>query len=517
MLDQKASEPVLAGVRSSKLFVYIVVNLAVFIDAYIYGLIIPVLPFALVERTNLPENQVQQWIGILLAAYGGGMIIGSPVAGSFADHANSRRGPYLCGLIALAFSTIAFSFGRTAWILLVGRLVQGFSSAAVHTVGVAILADTVGQGDIGPAMGFVAMSMALGAVAGPAFGGILYHNLGYLAVFVSAYVLVALDFVLRVLMISEKEDKLGKQPINDNHGRNYGTSSQERSQTTGRQLPIRTPSTSESPLLFQPTSTTSPSTSSSSSLSTTPTTSTTTRSPSPIPSSPPPKTHRHPLLTLLTHRRMLAALLGDFIQSLILTLLESALPLRIKTIFHYNSQLVALVFLSLALTPLSGPLFGHLADRYGTNVLVSVGLALAGPFLMGLGFVDHYSPAQVGALCGLLVLLGLSLNMILTPVYSEATYLIDDMLAEDENIFGGKGAHAQAFGLMNAAYAVGSLVGPLMGGLVLQRVGWKHLMLGLGVACFVCLGPVFGGMGGRRRRGRGNGGGDGEGEGRRGV
>ena len=76
-MGTKGSKPVGGSLRSSKLFIYIVVNLAVFTDAYIYGLIIPVLPFALVERVNLPESQVQRWIGILLGAYGAGLIVGS--------------------------------------------------------------------------------------------------------------------------------------------------------------------------------------------------------------------------------------------------------------------------------------------------------------------------------------------------------------------------------------------------------------------------------------------------------
>ena len=119
------------------------------------------------------------------------------IAGWFADHSQSRRGPYLWGLVALAASTFAFSLGRTKWILLVGRLVQGSSSAIVHTVGTAILADTVGEGGTGPAMGFVTLSIAVGVLLGPVLGGILYHNVGYLAVFVSAYALVGLDILLR--------------------------------------------------------------------------------------------------------------------------------------------------------------------------------------------------------------------------------------------------------------------------------------------------------------------------------
>ena len=86
----------LRKVRSSKAFVLTVINLAVFslcsmlqfsqceiltpsasADAYLYALIIPVLPFALVERVQLHQDEVQLWIGILLAAYGAGLLVGS--------------------------------------------------------------------------------------------------------------------------------------------------------------------------------------------------------------------------------------------------------------------------------------------------------------------------------------------------------------------------------------------------------------------------------------------------------
>jgi hypothetical protein len=63
--------------RSSKAFVYVVVNLAVFTDAYFYGVIIPVLPFALKDVIKVEENDVQWWIGALLAAYGAGLLVGS--------------------------------------------------------------------------------------------------------------------------------------------------------------------------------------------------------------------------------------------------------------------------------------------------------------------------------------------------------------------------------------------------------------------------------------------------------
>lgn len=109
------------------------------------------------------------------------------IAGWFADRGDSRRGPYLWGLVALAGSTVAFSLGRTKSVLVLGRLIQGASSASVHAVGMAILADTVGQEGAGPALGFSGMCIALGVLVGPVVGGTLYHNYGYLAVFISAY------------------------------------------------------------------------------------------------------------------------------------------------------------------------------------------------------------------------------------------------------------------------------------------------------------------------------------------
>ena len=83
---------------------------------------------------------------------------------------------------------MAISLGTSKWVLFVGRLVQGGSSGIVHTVGMAILTDNVGQEGVGPAMGFLGLTIALGALTGPVIGGLLYHNYGYLAVFISGYV-----------------------------------------------------------------------------------------------------------------------------------------------------------------------------------------------------------------------------------------------------------------------------------------------------------------------------------------
>jgi MFS family permease len=195
---------------------------------------------------------------------------------------------------------------------------------------------------------------------------------------------------------------------------------------------------------------------------------------------------------------MLAALLGEFMQSLILTGLESILPLRIKTLFDYNSMQVALVFLSLSFSTFVGPFVGHVSDRIGAKIMVCLGFGYAAPLMILLRLVDHDGITEVILLCCLLLLLGIALNMILTPVWSEVSYLVDAKVTEEPGVFGNNGAYAQAFSLMNVAYASGSLVGPLTGSLLVEMIGWNDITLATGILCALCVLPCLFATGGKR-------------------
>lgn len=67
----------LRAFRASSLYVLIVVCVATFTDSLLYGLVIPVLPFALPERLGLDDEDVQKWNSILLGSYGLSIAIGS--------------------------------------------------------------------------------------------------------------------------------------------------------------------------------------------------------------------------------------------------------------------------------------------------------------------------------------------------------------------------------------------------------------------------------------------------------
>lgn len=63
--------------RSSQTFAIFVVCAAIFTDTTLACLIVPILPYALLERVGLSQDEVQRWNSILLASYGGALMIGS--------------------------------------------------------------------------------------------------------------------------------------------------------------------------------------------------------------------------------------------------------------------------------------------------------------------------------------------------------------------------------------------------------------------------------------------------------
>ena len=202
--------------------------------------------------------------------------------------------------------------------------------------------------------------------------------------------------------------------------------------------------------------------------------------------------------TLLTDPRMLAAILADFVESVVLTGLETVLPLRTKELFHYNSAQVALVFLILIIGTFLAPLIGLVSDKVGAKLMVSTGFIALAPLLILLRFVNHYSEAQLALLCCLLLLIGIALNMLATPAFTEAMYVVADKEAAEPGVFGPTGAYAQAFSLMTIAYASGSLVGPFVGGCLAEALSWDTLSLASGIICGLCSLPCLYATGGKR-------------------
>ncbi|KAH0385087.1 MFS general substrate transporter, partial [Aureobasidium melanogenum] len=156
------------------------------------------------DRVGMPEEQIQSHVDGLLAAYAGASVVFSPVAGILADKTSTRQGPFLFGLTALLLATVLLFMGNNVPTLVVARLLQGCSAAFVWTIGLALCVETVGPENLGKTIGSIFSFISVGNLVAPLLGGVLYKKAGYVGVFGIGFAVLAIDFIMRLLVIEKK-------------------------------------------------------------------------------------------------------------------------------------------------------------------------------------------------------------------------------------------------------------------------------------------------------------------------
>lgn len=465
--------------RSSKLFILVTICTAVFTDIFLYGVIVPVIPFAISARANVAPDDVQYWVSVLLAVYGAALLVTAPFVGWYADRSSSRREPLLIGLVALAGATVMLCLARNIGVLVAGRVLQGVSASIVWTTGQALLVDTVGQKDIGQTMGYVSISMSVGILIAPLLGGVVYESAGYYAVYYMSFALIGFDIVLRLSLVEKKiaaqwaepdleeatdsstvvedtiEPEISEKMTETSLGGDDIHSNRELSDTTmvfkNRSMDAPANSTPAAPPTSEQVVTKSP------------------------------WRRMPPVITLLASRRLLAALWGCLVQASLMTAFDTVVPLFVQRVFGWNSTGAGLVFLAIFIPGFAAPAVGWAADKYGPRWLAVFGFVLAVPFWVLLRLVDHNSLSQKVLLCALLALLGVALTIAMTPLMAEITYVVEAKERRNPGSFGPTGAYAQAYGLFVCAFAAGTMIGPLWSGLVETKAGWGTMSWTLGL------------------------------------
>src|SRR5437899_4407158 len=152
---------------------------------------------------------------------------------------------------------------------------------------------------------------------------------------------------------------------------------------------------------------------------------------------------------------VVAVMLGLFLAALDQTVVGTALP-RIVTDLHGN-DIYTWAFTAYLLTAtISGPIYGKLSDLFGRRpvLLFAVAVFLIGSLLAGLS-------REMWQLVGSRALQGLGAGA-LFPI---ALAVIGDMFAPAE-----RGKYQ---GLVGAVFGLSSLIGPAIGGLITDTIGWQ--------------------------------------------
>ncbi|KAL8868126.1 MAG: hypothetical protein Q9198_008287 [Flavoplaca austrocitrina] len=450
------SKPIGLAWRSNTLFIVSTVGIGLFTDLFLYGLVVPILPFILRDRVSLPEDQIQTYVSALLAAYAGASVLFSPPAGVIADKTSSRQAPFLVGLVALLAATLMLFLGQSIPVLILARVLQGVSGAVVWTIGLALLLDTVGPANLGKTVGSIFGFISIGELAAPVLGGVLYKKAGYPGVFGIGFAILAIDFIMRLLLIEKKT--AAKWEKQDN-GTEDDTNRQDDGTATGEDGDDN----EEEPLLRKKE-----------------------EDNYKVPDGQSKVVRSFPILYILKDPRLLVALLLAFNQATLLATYDATIPTEAEQLFGFDSLKSGLLFIALVLPYLLlGPVAGWLVDRYGPKPAAVLGFGYLVPVLILLRLARPGGTPEIVSFCALLSLCGLGMAVIGSPSIVEASYVVSQYDNANPEFFGEQGPYAQLYGINSMVFSFGLTVGPLISGLLRDRIGYGNMNAVVAGLCLI--------------------------------
>ena len=433
--------------RSNTLFIIATVAIGLFTDLFLYGLIVPVLPFMLQDRVDIPESKVQSYVTGLLAAYAGASVVCSIPAGWIADRTNARQTPFLAGLSALLAATIMLALGQTITVLVIARILQGVSAAVVWTVGLAMVLDTVGPEDLGKVIGSIFSFISVGELAAPVIGGVLYSKTGYAGVFGVGAGILAVDFIMRILVIEKKTAARYGVDDTSTNPREHGSRAQDSEDGDADEDTALLGKKEEE---FK------------------------------IPEGQNKAVRTLPILYCLSNPRVAVALLLSFVQASTLAMFDNTIPTEAKSLLGFNSLEAGLLFIALDIPYLLlGPVAGWAVDKYGTKPAAVFGFAYLVPALVLLrlptaGVVDGERPTVI-LWSAMLALDGIGMAIIGSPSIVEASNVVQRYDKANQGFFGDNGPYAQLYGFQSLTFSAGLTLGPVLSGTLRDTIGYGNM------------------------------------------
>lgn len=450
--------------RSNTFFILSTVAIGLFTDLFLYGLVVPILPFILADRIGIPHPEIQYYTSLLLACYAGSSVLFSLPAGIIADKLSSRQLPFLVGLAALLGSTVLLSLGSTIPELVVARILQGVSAAVVWTIGMALVMDTVGSDKLGVTIGSIFSFISVGELVAPVLGGVVYKEAGSTAVFAMGFGLLAVDFIMRFILIEKKTAaKYGAVPSIEEDS----TTSEDAEANETVSLLSKTDDLSHWV----------------------------------IKSDPPNWMRSFPILYILSDSRLLTAQLLSLVQAILIAVFEATIPTEAQDLFGFDSLRAGLLFIPL-ISPylLLGPFTGRFVDKYGVKPAAVIGFAFISIPLILLRIPVSGGRSEIIKFAAILGLCGFGLAMISAPSLVESSNVVMKYHKANVDFFGEQGPYAQLYAINSIFFCSGLTVGPLLAGFLRERIGYGNMNAVVAVLSVAASVIAFCNLGGQPRK-----------------
>ncbi|CEJ62612.1 hypothetical protein PMG11_11109 [Penicillium brasilianum] len=456
--------------RSSKIFILSTVTIALFAETFLYGFVVPVLSYMIEVRLQIDRSQTQRLTTALLSIHGFVSLISAPLIGHYAEMSPNRKTPLLMSLGACLAGTILVAYTPSLWALFLGRILQGVAGSAAWIVGLATLADHVASDNMGSTIGLAMSIVGAGTLGGPMAGGALLELVGYWPMWTVPLAVLLLDVAARLIIIEKQQEILLPSHRPSESSMKISSTLSELADPLSRQ------GTETSPILA--------------------TFSDTYQSIINEPAHCKPveiKEGQGFYTIILRNGSVLAGLFQTLVYYCIVASFNATLPLHLREIFGWGSLPVGMLFLALQ-GPfiLLGSTFGKLYDRLGPKYPTTVGWLLMIPLL---GFLSvpgevqfPWASAEIHG-PAIVVASVLCIGIALTSVRGAGTLQLNEVVnrleSENPGIFGPNGARSRAFSLAELPVNLGTMVGPLIAGLLSEAVGYSCTNFVLGIMCLI--------------------------------
>jgi MFS family permease len=310
--------------------------------------------------------------------------------------------------------------------------------------------------------------IGVGNFAAPILGGLLYEKTGINGVFGLAIGLLAIDLIMRLLVIEKKiaNEYYTTYPdvspeTNPLLGSETNTSDEENQQSedstaepTETQPLLRTITEPDSHYHLPPTTST--------------------------------LLNTFPFYRCLSDPRLLTALFITLIQALLFGAFDATIPIIAHSYFNFTSLRAGLLFVPLgAFDLILGPVFGWCVDRYGTKPVAVLTYAFLIPVLICLRIPHPGGADQIALYAVLLALAGAGLSGTGAPSIVEAGAIAERYYETNKGVFGERGPYAQLYGMTNMVFSLGLTIGPELAGELKQVMGYGNMNAVLAGICAV--------------------------------
>ena len=171
-----------------------------------------------------------------------------------------------------------------------------------------------------------------------------------------------------------------------------------------------------------------------------------------------------PLLQVLTYRPVAITAMVVVAGAGTIAMLEPVIPLVMQTRLGLGPAAIGTLFgIAAVSSTVMHPIYGRLSDRWGGRRLMMIGLIASAFVLPLLNFATDFRTAAF-----MMVPMWIVFSMVVTP---SLAYMAQAAFAAGFESYG------VVYGVYNAGWAVGLMIGPALGGFFLERAGLEALTI----------------------------------------